>query len=327
MRASPDAWLMDPEVDHAYTAILAVLIDPDMPDGEAVALLESHEGVHIEGDVRSVALVVLADRAVSGGDGEAAERLVGELERGDLSPTLRTMPEVRPWLRSRVLLLTHPDVVTAPLDYARMGWAAADEQLAVHDQAVRARIAAQLGLDQRDELERAARQDALTEIANRRAFDELQLPPDVDGAMLVVDVDEFKRVNDEHGHAVGDDVLREVARAIRQVCRGEDFVARLGGDEFVMVAREMHAEVLDERAALLVERVAATDWAAVSPGLAVTVSVGGAHGSGGKELLLPAADRALYVVKERGRGDWHTTTSGMVADGQGESTAARPSAS
>jgi len=128
-------------------------------------------------------------------------------------------------------------------------------------------------------------------------------------ALLLVDVDHFKKVNDGHGHAAGDEALRLLARVLQGAVRKEDVVARFGGEEFVILARETSlagARALGERIRRAVERSRCTFQGAE---IALTVSVGVAVGQAppafepGKteHQLLEAADRALYRAKRQGR--------------------------
>jgi len=165
--------------------------------------------------------------------------------------------------------------------------------------------------------QRAASEDPLTGVGNRRAIDEVlrslqaeattsQIPgqPPVSSPMslLVVDLNDFKRINDTYGHLVGDEVLRAVAMAIRGVARADDVVARLGGDEFVVLARGAD----EEAGARLAERVsAAVEALSVGTrdgGITLSASVGVATASTGAEasLLLAEADQAMYAVKGAG---------------------------
>ena len=125
-------------------------------------------------------------------------------------------------------------------------------------------------------------------------------------ALAMVDIDHFKAVNDRHGHAVGDEVLREVAQTFRRCFRASDLIARLGGEEFVIVmpATELaDAETIAVR--LRCEIADARLGAAlVEGGLPVTVSVGIAAMEGPadtSDALLKRADDALYQAKEGGR--------------------------
>lgn len=159
------------------------------------------------------------------------------------------------------------------------------------------------------ELDGLSRQDALTKLPNRRAADERlvhelarhrrsQTPLTV----MLVDIDHFKRINDTHGHAVGDEVLAEVARRMAVICRASDFVARLGGEEFLLVLPDT-----DQRGGEALGRKV-LDWVASMPVGAVskvTISVGlvSVVPTAGMQAgpLLDAADQALYRAKHAGR--------------------------
>ena len=123
-------------------------------------------------------------------------------------------------------------------------------------------------------------------------------------AVIMLDIDRFKAVNDSHGHDVGDDVLRGTARAITGALRGEDEAFRLGGEEFMVLCRNAH----ENDGALVAERIRQAVEANVvdSPGLelAVTVSLGVAGARPGVASLmslLKAADEAVYHAKNAGR--------------------------
>jgi diguanylate cyclase (GGDEF)-like protein len=153
---------------------------------------------------------------------------------------------------------------------------------------------------------RAAREDPLTGVGNRRALDDAlaNARRQLDGeelptSLLVVDLDDFKIVNDRHGHVVGDQVLRAVAGAVRSVARAEDVVARLGGDEFVVLARgtdEATGRRLARRVAAAIEELEVA-----GPGGVVRLgaSVGVRTTGDGVEVadLLQAADAAMYDAK------------------------------
>lgn len=130
--------------------------------------------------------------------------------------------------------------------------------------------------------------------------------------LLLVDIDHFKSVNDTHGHAVGDEVLRAVANRLSRHLRGFDTVARWGGEEFVVVMPEANLQVASSVAERLRRKVASGP-VAVSSGaaeLTVTVSIGVAVTGPGIETvdnLLNAADAAMYVAKRGGRNRVATT--------------------
>ncbi len=154
----------------------------------------------------------------------------------------------------------------------------------------------------------AAREDPLTGIGNRRALDlaladaELRSHRDQrPTSLLVVDLDDFKSVNDEHGHVFGDAVLRAVARAVGGVARSDDLVARLGGDEFVVLAHGTDlasGEALARRVEAAVAAVR-VESPAGPVRLAASVGVGTAPPGVGLGHLLDEADRAMYREKRR----------------------------
>lgn len=170
-----------------------------------------------------------------------------------------------------------------------------------------------------DELERANKElaalattDALTKVANRRMLDQRLLEEFERArrylrplAILVVDVDHFKSVNDTYGHQVGDRVLTEVASSIQDSIRKSDLVGRFGGEEFVIVAPETPAvpvRSLAERVRLNIQKRTA---AAKDTGLpTVTASLGAATTELDVDTvseLLKRADEALYAAKQAGR--------------------------
>ncbi|MET0773079.1 MAG: sensor domain-containing diguanylate cyclase [Candidatus Limnocylindrales bacterium] len=160
-----------------------------------------------------------------------------------------------------------------------------------------------------EEAERESHLDALTGLPNRRYFDELLaiMGPrrrEADSlAILMVDVDHFKRLNDRHGHAVGDDVLRHVAGAIARSLRAEDTPVRYGGEEFAVILRRASAPQAAEVGERIRHAVAGLEPATMGVDARVTVSVGVAV-AGAEEVMgtvIERADQALYRAKRRGR--------------------------
>jgi diguanylate cyclase (GGDEF)-like protein/PAS domain S-box-containing protein len=164
--------------------------------------------------------------------------------------------------------------------------------------------------DAEQALEQLARFDAMTGLANRRYFDE-RLSATVARcrrqgaplALLYLDIDQFKRINDGHGHAVGDEVLKLFAARLKSCVREGDLAARIGGDEFVLLA-EGTASLQDAQA------VAHKLLALISEPMPVSVGTLHLHASIGiafsarcarGEKLLVAADSALYEAKGAGR--------------------------
>lgn len=149
--------------------------------------------------------------------------------------------------------------------------------------------------------ETLSRRDPLTELGNRRAWDRLLVKEeercrrqDLEAAVIVVDLDELKQVNDDQGHAAGDALLRRAAVILSQHTREPDDLARIGGDEFAIVASDCPPEA---RVAL-VERLRA----ALAEG-GINASIGGANRQqeGGLVLAWSAADEAMYRDKRERR--------------------------
>lgn len=174
----------------------------------------------------------------------------------------------------------------------------------------KARLVARLR-EQAAELERQTREDALTGISNRRHLD-AQLATEWERALrfgraltvAMADIDHFKQVNDRYSHAVGDEVLRMVARILRENTRGVDVVARYGGEEFCLILVETKATAAAKLCERLRGLIADHPWDALRPGLSVTVSIGvaGLHeGADAPDALLAAADVRLYAAKHAGR--------------------------
>jgi diguanylate cyclase (GGDEF)-like protein len=124
-------------------------------------------------------------------------------------------------------------------------------------------------------------------------------------ALIMLDIDHFKRINDQHGHSVGDHALRVLANTLSELTRDEDVLARYGGEEFALIVRGINRQetlALAERIRCSVEG----SHLSVATGLlSFTVSVGVAHCDNGHgsdaQTLLEVADRALYVAKDAGR--------------------------
>ncbi|MGE0502950.1 MAG: GGDEF domain-containing protein [Rhizobiaceae bacterium] len=159
-------------------------------------------------------------------------------------------------------------------------------------------------------LEHAALTDALTGMQNRRYFDDA-LKEYIEEfrrigrpiGLMILDLDHFKQINDTHGHDVGDDVLRAVAKCLKDMTRYHDVVARLGGEEFAVVAPNMDSDMLVKLADRIRKAVAATSVLAQSVKLRITTSVGVAvwDGRESAEDFFRRADRQLYQAKRLGR--------------------------
>lgn len=172
-------------------------------------------------------------------------------------------------------------------------------------------VLAQLERQQRL-LEGLAAADPLTGLDNRRAFFErvnrrldAATRDEALAALLMIDIDGFKPVNDRHGHAVGDRVLGVVAEALRAALRDGDLAGRFGGDEFCMLLADVGPGEAARRAERLRAAVATQPVRVDGVEVPVTLSIGIAHtrpgGEADLDALLANADRRLYLAKRAGR--------------------------
>lgn len=168
------------------------------------------------------------------------------------------------------------------------------------------------------QLYEAGTRDALTGVFNRRYLDQ-QLDTDFRLArrhkqplsVLVIDVDHFKQINDQHGHLAGDAVLRTLGEVLGSRLRGEDILGRFGGEEFVVIMRQTDLKGAAQAAESVRRIVEETTFGYQALTIPVTVSIGVAaldpmapHEDVG--ALLQAADRALYQAKQSGRNQVQT---------------------
>ncbi len=164
---------------------------------------------------------------------------------------------------------------------------------------------------QQKALKYMARTDSLTDLPNRRYFmqkltdEALRIQRTGEGASLVMfDLDHFKQINDNWGHAVGDEVLRLLARRVRKTLRASDFAARLGGEEFAVLLPSTPTEGANIFAERLRRLIADTPFETSTGAIDVTISLGISHLTQLDKLpeeALQRADKALYLAKNRGR--------------------------
>lgn len=161
-----------------------------------------------------------------------------------------------------------------------------------------------------EHFERLTLEDPLTGIANRRCFEkaveESLRESRSNGRPLcaaLIDVDQFKQVNDTHGHLVGDKVLQVIAALLTQHVREDDLAARLAGDEFVLLLRRNDLAHATEVCDRLRAAIASHEWDAIASGLAVTISLGVAQSRAEDSLqeLLARSDSAMYELKSAAR--------------------------
>lgn len=163
-------------------------------------------------------------------------------------------------------------------------------------------------------LERMATTDKLTGLANRQAFDLLmdqaireQARSGTSLLSMLIDIDNFKPVNDRLGHLAGDSVIRQVAATIRSTLRKADIVCRWGGEEFLVVVKDTADSEGRQLAEKIRDAVAATQFGYRDDTIAITVSIGIAVHREGEtaDQLIARADQALYAAKAAGRNAVH----------------------
>lgn len=159
-----------------------------------------------------------------------------------------------------------------------------------------------------DRLAESASTDVLTGLPNRRMIDRALGRLTERDFVIIVDLDHFKRVNDDFGHAAGDEILRVFGGVLRDVARGRDLVGRFGGEEFVAVI-----ESSDEGAEVFLQRLRVA-WVSRRP-RAVTFSAGIARSVRDPDVTIRLADEALYRAKGAGRDQWcHAVAAGPSAE-------------
>lgn len=159
-------------------------------------------------------------------------------------------------------------------------------------------------------LRTAVRIDGLTQLANRAYFDEklsemikLRRRYDEPFALMMIDLDNFKEINDSFGHPAGDRILKGVAFKIKETLRGSDFLARFGGDEFAVILMKTGGKPAADVAWKLCSALRESRFLLDSTTITTTLSIGVAEADAAdtEESLIKRADEALYRVKEMGR--------------------------
>ena len=172
---------------------------------------------------------------------------------------------------------------------------------------------------QLDRTRREAAIDPLTNVPNRRTFErtcrEWMMPNQPGFVMAMVDVDDFKAINDRHGHVVGDRVLVAIAETLARSLRADDVVARLGGDEFAVLATCLTLTQAESRFTAIGRAVQEACRPLVD-GPAPSISIGLAECSAGDTLrsLQQRADAALYQAKRSGKGRLATKAVPLIRD-------------
>ena len=208
------------------------------------------------------------------------------------------------------LVYNHPDAIAHPVRWAL-----------VHSGFVLAAAAASIVAWRLNEEE--ALKDALTKLPNRRLFhDRLEQAfararrSQTMLAVLNVDLDGFKAVNDTHGHAVGDEVLAGVALRLRRAIRTTDTAARLGGDEFAVILEDVgnSAEIGVVAERILASVSAPFELGEVSARVGASIGIATTLSATTTTELLVTADRSMYAIKRTGGGAVARTGAGIDAD-------------
>lgn len=161
----------------------------------------------------------------------------------------------------------------------------------------------EINRDSKKKLAFAASHDKLTGLYNRSGYDYAMEHTDLSNcALLLVDVDHFKDINDTYGHETGDRMLLWVGQVLRSSFRSQDHVCRIGGDEFTVLMHNVnpqHAQLIQKKAASMNERLSNPDDD--RPPVSISVGVAFGQDDSTPESLYLRADEALYQVKEHGR--------------------------
>lgn len=220
-----------------------------------------------------------------------------------------------------VALLSSVALLVQSLRTKRMRQAREDAEtqlLAIRAQAenggaLRSRIEAQL-LEKQHHLDHLAHHDQLTGLPNRHAL-EMRLPQSIEEArrcghalaVLFIDLDRFKHINDTRGHETGDKLLQTVARRVRRAVRTEDVVIRMGGDEFVVVVGAVTSDEQVQEAAARINAALSRPVVIDGKPLVTTASIGvSLYPRDGEDAgaLLRRSDTAMYQAKDRGRNNF-----------------------
>ena len=224
------------------------------------------------------------------------------------TPVMTAVTAVITWLSAFSFGLLASDG-NVPAQTVRLGIIAVAGVIAVVASYVRQRRELQFQqarreADEAEFLRVQASHDDLTGLLNRRGVYERLESDDIrDGTVVVIDCDDFKDVNDSHGHLVGDEFLKGLAGRLSGAVSRDDVIARWGGDEFLIVVRGSFAEG-SEVAARVVREVTSRPMATAAGMIPVSLSAGAAPltSSGELDQALGAADRAMYSAKSSGTG-------------------------
>jgi diguanylate cyclase len=244
--------------------------------------------------------------AIAGDHASLDKTLAGSAERFERLATVQDIEQIQAQLVTEVSTLKRVTIER------RAAWDKTREEFGTRLTTLESQL---------DHTRREAAVDSLTNVANRRTFERTcreWLGPNRPGfIMAMADVDDFKQINDQHGHAVGDRVLIAVAESLSQSMRAGDLVARIGGDEFAIIAVGLTLRQAEGRFTAI-GRAAQKACESIVPNGAVipSLSIGLAECSAGDTLesLQERADTALYQAKKGGKGRVATKASTLIRD-------------
>ena len=198
----------------------------------------------------------------------------------------------------RVWVTAHPEDADSTDGWADVRATAVEGELVVTWRNVNADVAAE------NLLRSQALQDHLTGLPNRRALVQLITAAPTPFGLLFVDVDDFKSVNDAHGHSAGDAVLVELGRRLTAASRATDVVGRLAGDEFVVLARQVHSDDELRHVGQRLLAVGDQPYDVAGATVTATVSIGAllVHDRRSVEEVMRSTDDLMYAAKRAGRG-------------------------
>lgn len=304
---------------------LGSLLFADSYEGQSVLFIANRNGQVVYSDTSSDALGLNIPKDLYGQlrvaaflDGQTAEELIAKMERHETGMTMyrqddgHTLFLLYTPIADSNLLLMHAiprDVAYGEFGFIEMSVIIVGVVLLTFVVLLVIFLIASSAHSQRS-LVRFAQTDPLTSLCNKQYTQEsidLWLKSDACTgiqAMLFMDIDCFKEINDTYGHSVGDDALRFVGQALRQEFRSSDIIGRVGGDEFVIFMRNVPVkQVVRLHAASLSKRLKSAEIPGLDKGIlhcSIGIAYAPEHGGTYHDLTL-GADKALYQTKERGR--------------------------
>jgi diguanylate cyclase (GGDEF)-like protein len=247
-----------------------------------------------------ISRIALAMAVADAGDREQASELLTAVQRVSSATQLDVWGLTALAVRARNAVLRDglTEAVEALEQLAQVSLARLWEDRESRFEALQDRMRQREMAEQHERIGRAALVDPMTGLGNRRRLQQVLERPDQRFSAILLDIDRFRAVNDEHGHEAGDAVLQRVADLVQRNVSDDDVVVRYGGDEFVVLVPG--GSGADQTAERLLEVVRKEPWLEISLGLRVTVSAG-LGGPAAAAEALAAADLAAEDAKRSGR--------------------------